>query len=182
WTVRNFADVRGAMLRGGATAHATIAESGISDESLWVEFARSMAGITGAVASVAAAAIQQGGAARTVLDISAGHGLFGIEMAKLNPEAQVAGCDSPAVLEVAKENAARAGVGERYHLIPGSAFEVTFGAGYDLVMVPNFLHHFDFDTNVELLKKVRASLVTDGRVAIVDFIPNEDRISPPAAA
>jgi len=182
WTVRNFAEVRGAMLRGGATEHGTIAENAINDESLWVEFARSMAGITGAVAGVAAAAIQQSGPAKAVLDISAGHGLFGINVARLNPDARVVGCDSPAVLAVAKENADLAGVGERYHLLPGSAFEVNFGTGYDLVMMPNFLHHFDFDTNVELLKKVRAALVADGRVAIVEFIPNEDRVSPPAAA
>jgi 2-polyprenyl-3-methyl-5-hydroxy-6-metoxy-1,4-benzoquinol methylase len=182
WTVRNFADVRGAMLRGGATGDDSTAETAIVNESLWVEFARSMTGITGAIAAVAAAAIQESGAASTVLDISAGHGLFGIEVAKRNPNAQVAGCDSPAVLEVARENAERMGVGDRYHLIPGSAFEVAFGSGYDLVLLPNFLHHYDFDTNVELLRKVRAALVADGRVAIVDFIPNEDRVSPHAAA
>jgi len=182
WTVRNFADVRGAMLRGGATQLGSIAEGGISDESLWVEFARSMTGITGAIAGVAARAVQQSGAASIVLDISAGHGLFGIEVAKLNPAAQVAGCDSPAVLQVARENADRAGVGERYHLLPGSAFEVNFGSGYDLVLVPNFLHHFDFEKNVQLLQKVRGALVADGRIAIVEFIPNEDRVSPPAAA
>jgi hypothetical protein len=62
------------------------------------------------------------------------------------------------------------------------AFDVDLGSGYDLVMAPNFLHHFDFDTNVTLLKKVREALAPGGRVAVVEFIPNEDRVSPPAAA
>jgi SAM-dependent methyltransferase len=86
------------------------------------------------------------------------------------------------VLELSTEHARQAGVGERYHTIPGSAFDVDFGTGYDLILLPNFLHHFDHATNVKLLKKVRAALKPGGRVATVEFVPNEDRISPPMAA
>ena len=40
-----------------------------------------------------------------VLDIAAGHGVFGIAIAKHNGNAQVVAVDWPQVLEVAKENA-----------------------------------------------------------------------------
>jgi len=50
-------------------------------------------------------------------------------------------CGLKPVLEVAKENAAKAGVGDRYSTIAGSAFDVDFGSDYDVVLVPNFLHH-----------------------------------------
>ena len=43
---------------------------------------------------------------------------------------------------------------------------------YDLVLLPNFLHHFDDKTCVGFLKKVKQSLSATGKV------PNEDRISP----
>jgi ubiquinone/menaquinone biosynthesis C-methylase UbiE len=113
-----------------------------------------------------------------ILDIAAGHGLFGLAFAKRNPQAEVVALDWPAVLEVAKENAAAAGVSDRYSTIPGSAFEVDMGSGYDLVLVTNFLHHFDPPTCELLLKKVRASLNDGGRVITLEFVPNDDRITP----
>jgi ubiquinone/menaquinone biosynthesis C-methylase UbiE len=103
-------------------------------------------------------------------------------VAKENPNAQVYAADWKNVLEVAKQNADAMGVGDRYHLIPGSAFETDFGSDYDLVLVPNFLHHFDTATNTKLLKKVRSALQPGGRAAILEFMPNDDRVSPPTAA
>ena len=35
---------------------------------------------------------------------------------------------------------------DRYHLLAGSAFETDLGSGYDLVLIANFLHHFDSPT------------------------------------
>jgi SAM-dependent methyltransferase len=67
-------------------------------------------------------------------------------------------------------------------MLPGSAFDVEFGAPYDVVLLTNFLHHFDKPTNVGLLKKVRAALKPGGRVATLEFVPNEDRVSPPMSA
>jgi 2-polyprenyl-3-methyl-5-hydroxy-6-metoxy-1,4-benzoquinol methylase len=94
----------------------------------------------------------------------------------------VTALDWPGVLAVAKENAARAGVTDRYTLRPGDAFAVDWGGQYDVVLLTNFLHHFDPPTCVGLLKKVRAALRPGGRAATLEFVPNEDRISPPMAA
>ncbi len=117
-----------------------------------------------------------------VLDIAAGHGLFGIEIARQNAEARVTGLDWAPVLRVALDNARKAGVQERYDMLPGSAFEVDFGGPYDAVLLTNFLHHFDRPTCVSLMKKVRAALKPGGRAATLEFVPNEDRVSPPAPA
>jgi 2-polyprenyl-3-methyl-5-hydroxy-6-metoxy-1,4-benzoquinol methylase len=117
-----------------------------------------------------------------VLDVAAGHGMFGITLAQQNPNLEVTALDWSNVLEVAKENAQRAGVIDRYSLLPGSAFDVDFGSGYDLVLITNFLHHFDPQTCERFLKKAHAALAEDGRAVTLDFIPNEDRVSPPAAA
>jgi hypothetical protein len=74
------------------------------------------------------------------------------------------------------------GVADRSQFVPGSFFDVRLDTGFDLVLLPNFLHHFDYPTNVTLLKKVRVALSPEGRVAVIEFVPNEDRVSPPDGA
>jgi hypothetical protein len=59
---------------------------------------------------------------------------------------------------------------------------VDIGSGYDLVLIPNFLHHFDVQTNEKLLRKLYAALLPGGRVATLEFVPNDDRVSPPMPA
>jgi ubiquinone/menaquinone biosynthesis C-methylase UbiE len=117
-----------------------------------------------------------------VLDLAAGHGLYGIAVARQNPNCEVWAVDWPNVLQVAQENAATAGVTDRVHVLPGNAFDVDYGTGFDLVLMPNFLSHFDPPTCEKLLRKVHAALKTDGRAVILQMIPNEDRVSPPRPA
>src|SRR5206468_379909 len=74
------------------------------------------------------------------------------------------------------------GVGARVQLRPGDAFTTDFGTGWDLVLLTNFLHHFDPPTCERLLAKTRAALAPGGRAVAVEFVPDEDRISPPEAA
>jgi SAM-dependent methyltransferase len=153
------------------------------ENPIWVEFAQSMGPMMAPMAGPLGTIVLAGRSGpMRVLDIAAGHGLFGIEIAKQNPQAHVTGLDWAPVLRVALENARRAGVHERYDMLPGSAFEVEFGGPYDAVLLTNFLHHFDPGTCVQLLKKVRRSLKPGGCVATLEFVPNEDRVSPPMPA
>jgi SAM-dependent methyltransferase len=168
-----------AVRRGGTALGAGTLEPENPD---WVRFARGMTPLAYKPAELAATELRKGGEAHKVLDISASHGMYGILVAKVNPTAQIYASDWKNVLEVAQKNAEAAGVADRYHLLPGSAFETDFGADYDLILVPNFLHHFDAATSTALMRKVYAALKPGGRAAIVDFVPNADRISPPTAA
>ncbi len=154
-----------------------------AENPVWVNFARGMAPLM-ALASQLLAKLVDPNADRKlkVLDIAAGHGLFGIAFATNNPQAEITALDWKAVLEVAKENAQKAGIADRYQTIEGSAFEVEFGSGYDLVLLTNFLHHFDPPTCETLLRKVRAALADGGRAVTLEFVPNEDRVTPPESA
>src|SRR5450432_1194784 len=58
------------------------------------------------------------------------------------------------------------GLADRFSKIAGDAFEVDLGSGYDVVLIPNFLHHFNKQDCVRFLKKVHAVLRDGGRVAI----------------
>ena len=153
------------------------------ENPIWVQFAETMAPMMAPMAGPLGAVVLEGheGPMR-VLDIAAGHGLFGIEVAKQNKQAHVTGLDWAPVLRVALKNAEKAGVQDRYDMLPGSAFEVEFGGPYDAVLLTNFLHHFDKATCVGLLKKVHKVLKPGGRAATLEFVPNEDRVSPPMAA
>ena len=81
-----------------------------------------------------------------------------------------------------RENAKAAHLSDRFSIIIGNAFEVELGENYDVVLVPNFLHHFDPPTCVKFLKKVHRALRPGGSAAIVEFVPNPDRVTPPDAA
>jgi hypothetical protein len=153
------------------------------ENPVWVEFAHSMAPMMGPMAGPLGAIVleERSGPVR-VLDIAAGHGLFGIEVAKQNPEVRIVALDWVPVLEVARENARKAGVASRYETLPGSVFDVEYGGPYDVILLTNFLHHFDPPTRVGLLKKVRAALKPGGLAATLEFVPNEDRVSPPMSA
>ena len=177
--MQGFSEMAAAVRKGGTVVGSTVAP----DNPIWVKFARGMAGLMMPAAQMMAGLLDpEHDEPLRVLDIAAGHGRFGITLAERNPQTEVTALDWAAVLEVAKENAAQAGVSERYHTIAGSAFEVDFGTGYDIVLLTNFLHHFDPPTNETLLRKVRAALKDGGRVATLEFVPNADRISPPPAA
>ncbi len=175
-----FGTVADCVRRGG-----TVMEregSVVADNPLWVKFARAMGPMMARPAELMAEFAAPATGPLKVLDIAAGHGLFGIAVAKRNPEAEIHALDWPGVLEVARSHAEVAGVGARHHLLPGSAFVRPFGGGYDLALITNFLHHFDRPTCEDLLRKVREALKENGRVAILDFVPNDDRVTPPVAS
>jgi SAM-dependent methyltransferase len=170
------------IIRSG---HTTLpGEGSVEPENpVWVQFAQSMAPMMAPMTAPLGCIVLEGlGGPVRVLDIAAGHGLFGIEIAKQNPKAQIVALDWAPVLEVAKTNAQKAGVADRYSTLAGSAFEADFQGPYDIVLLTNFLHHFDRATCVQLLQKVHAALKPGGRAAALEFVPSEDRISPPFPA
>ena len=175
-----FSHLTEAVRRGGMAQQNDTVEG---ENPVWVKFARAMAPLMFPLSQQMAQLLNGPSTAKIkVLDIAAGHGLYGIAIAKANPNAQIVALDWPSVVAVAKENAAHMGVGDRFQTIGGSAFEVDLGRDYDLVLLPNFLHHFDVPTCEKLLKRVYAASAPGGRAAALEFIPNEDRVSPPPSA
>jgi len=56
--------------------------------------------------------------------------------------------------------------------------ETDFGNPHDITLLANILHHFDSNTCIKLLTKIYANLHPNGRVAILEFIPHSDRVTP----
>ena len=158
--------------RGGSNGLAHV----LPDNPVWVRFAKAMMPFAAATAKRVVAYISTfPDPPYTVLDIAAGHGLYGIEVAKAFPDALVTAVDWAEVLTVARANAEAAGVADRFRMAAGNALDLDWGGDFDLILLPNFLHHFDFNTCASLLRKVKSNLAAGGQALSVDFVPNEDR-------
>jgi ubiquinone/menaquinone biosynthesis C-methylase UbiE len=178
---RDFDALTDSVRKGGASV--AQGDNTKPNDEEWVTFARTMAPLTTVSAAfIADLAGAKEGKPCKVLDIAAGHGMFGITIAKQNPNAQITAVDWAPVLAVAKENVATAGVADRVSFRAGSAFEAELGDGYDIVLLTNIFHHFDMPTCEKLMSRVHAALKPGGKAITLEFVPNEDRVTPPMAA
>jgi SAM-dependent methyltransferase len=176
-----FADLADTVRRGGAPP-------GQSDQMtpshpVWVDFARAMGAMraqhAARLAELLAAADRP---ALRILDVACGHAQYGIALARRHAGAEVTGLDWPNVLAVAEENAVAAGIGQRFRRLPGDAGTVAFGDGYDVILLTHFLNMLGTAEVDRLLARTHAALAPGGRAVIVDYMPGEDRVSPPYAA
>jgi ubiquinone/menaquinone biosynthesis C-methylase UbiE len=153
------------------------------EHPVWKDFARSMVPLMIPPAEGIAGLVKASqGRPMKVLDLAAGHGIFGITIARHNPNAHIHALDWAPVLEIAREHATTSGVSDRWHPIEGSAFEVEFGTDYDVVLITNFHHHFAPSTIETLMRKVHGALKPEGLAVTLEFVPNDDRVSPPDSA
>jgi hypothetical protein len=89
----NFENLTEAVRRGGVPPSA---DNSVSDNNrVWVEFARSMGPMMMPAAEAIADLVDGSSGSLSVLDIAAGHGLFGIAIAQRNPHAEITAVDWP---------------------------------------------------------------------------------------
>ena len=175
-----FADFTNAVKNGG---HVLTEKGNTETEAeAWVDFAHSMGALQRPVAAELAAMIERKTTESIqILDVAAGHGVYGITIAQKFPKATVTALDWEPVLAVARENAANAGVLGRFRTIGGDAFRVRLGGPYDVVLLPNFLHHFSAKQCTVFLKRIATVLKDDGVVLTFEHMPEDDRTSPAPA-
>jgi 2-polyprenyl-3-methyl-5-hydroxy-6-metoxy-1,4-benzoquinol methylase len=177
--LRDFDELESRVRAGGAPADPA---NYSGTEELWVSYARHMA--RNMVPKAEAAAAHVLGMLRPVppeplkvLDLAAGHGHFGLQYARQYPHTHVVAQDAPTVLAVATENARAMGI-DHFSTIPGSVFDADLGSGYDVVVLANLLHFYGEAENIALLTKARQALKPGGIAVIVEFAPDDDRITP----
>lgn len=109
--------------------------------------------------------LQAGGSA---IDIGCGTGVIPVLMAQAYPEAHIAGLDFDArSIEIARENARRAGVAERVTLFLSSATELQRPAqGYDFISTFDCIH--DMGDPGGVLRRIRDALAPDGTYLMVE--------------
>jgi 2-polyprenyl-3-methyl-5-hydroxy-6-metoxy-1,4-benzoquinol methylase len=110
------------------------------------------------------------GASRRLLDVGGGHGTFSFAFCHHFPGVQATILDSHAGLELARQQAAEEELGDRIRFIQGDLWQVEWGQAYDTILLFNLMHHYDIETNIQLLRKTAAALKPGGTVAILDQI------------
>lgn len=123
--------------------------------------------------------ISRASAPVNVLDIAAGSGVWGIALARQSPHVNITAVDWPLVLKTTQRMANRHGVGKRLARIPGDLLKVNYGNGHHIATLGHILHSEGAERSRQLLKKVFKALSPGGKIAIMEFVVNNDRTGPP---
>ncbi len=119
--------------------------------------------------------------ALSVLDIGAGSGVWGIALAQQSPQVKIRAVDWPQVLPVTERVAKKHGVQDRLNTAPGDLLAADFGTGHQVATIGHILHSEGVERSRQLLKKTFDALAPGGTVAIMEFLPNDERTGPPIA-
>lgn len=101
-----------------------------------------------------------------LLDLGGGAGSYSILLAREHPELRPVVFDLPAVVEIAREVIAGAGLSDRITVQGGDYLTDDVGQGYDVVLLSNMLHQEDSETCRALLRKSHDALVEGGRLIV----------------
>jgi predicted O-methyltransferase YrrM len=122
-----------------------------------------------------------GGVAR-VLDVGGGSGAFAMAFAAKQPGLVAVVFDLPNVLPLTREYIAEAGLTSRVTTAVGDYLDDALPHGFDLVFLSAVIHSNSAAQNSALLRSCAAALNPGGRVAVVDWVMDEDRVAPAAGA
>ncbi len=148
-----------------------ISESGIIDDRKLAEYYNIMAKRYMSIPCkrVLKRVLAQGIDRGTILDVGTGPGIFPIFLSKALPGIQIKGIDlSPVMIEIAKRNALKEGLGQRTEFLIGSAYSLPCeDRSVDMVLCINTLHHLD--QPIQFFNEVARVLKVGGGFVIVDF-------------
>lgn len=109
--------------------------------------------------------------AREMLDIGGSHGYFSVVTCRRHPDLHATVLDLPQAVEYAAPLLAREGMGDRVVLRAGDALADDLGEGaYDLILAFSLVHHFDDETNRDLVARAARALRPGGYLVIGDAL------------
>ena len=115
----------------------------------------------------------------SVLDLAAGSGVWGIGLAHAAPQVHISAVDWPGVLDTTRRVAQQHKVADRLTTIPGDLMEADFGDGHQVAALGHILHSEGVERSQQLLQKTFHALAPGGVIAIMEFLPNDERTGPP---
>lgn len=112
-------------------------------------------------------------AAKLLLDVGGGTGLYSIACLQRFPQVRALVWDRPEVLKIAAEMSAQYGVSQRLTLVPGDMFVDPVPAGADTILLSNILHDWDVPECQTLVHRCAKALPAGGRLLIHDVFLND---------
>lgn len=122
------------------------------------------------------------GEARNLIDVGGASGTYTIAFLSAAPKMKATLFDRPAVIPIARERLAEAGMADRVRFVAGDFYADELPGGHDLAMLSAIIHQNNASQNVELFRKVLYAMVSGGRLIIRDHVMEPNRIAPKEGA
>lgn len=113
------------------------------------------------------------GAARCLLDVGGGSGLYAIAFVRAHANLRAVVWDRAEVLKVAREMVERHGASQRVSLAAGDMFTSPIPSGCDLMLLSNILHDWDVPDCQKLIGRCAEALPPGGKLLIHDVFLND---------
>lgn len=163
-----------AVRGGGAPAAGPIDDRG---EEWLTAFIEAMHTRAAATAADLIALIDLEGVDR-VLDVGGGSGVYSMAFTRARHGLSATVFDLPNVVLLTQQYVRREGLADRIETAVGDYTADPLPGGYDLVFLSAIVHSNSPAQNADLLAQCAAALRPGGRVAVVDFIMDDDRVAP----
>jgi 2-polyprenyl-3-methyl-5-hydroxy-6-metoxy-1,4-benzoquinol methylase len=151
-----------AVRRGrGIDFHSTL-----KDSEAWGNYQRGMLELARLEAAVVARKVPVPSGARSLLDVAGSHGLFGAAICRRHPPLRSMVLELPEALTGARSLAASERIDDIVEHRAGSLLDGDWGAGHDVVLLFNILHHFLPEQIEGILRKAASALQPKGVVAV----------------
>jgi predicted O-methyltransferase YrrM len=122
------------------------------------------------------------GMAKTLIDVGGASGTYTIAFLSAAPNMKATLFDRPAVIPIARERMAEAGMADRVRFVAGDFYADELPGGHDLAMLSAIIHQNNAAQNVGLFRKVLHAMVSGGRLIIRDHVMEPNRIAPKEGA
>jgi ubiquinone/menaquinone biosynthesis C-methylase UbiE len=112
--------------------------------------------------------------------VACGSGVWGIAVAEADPTARVTMQDFPGVLNHTRKYVQRHKVADRCDYLAGDLKKADFGSErYDVALLGNIVHSEGEASSRDLFRRLHRALRPQGRLVVIDMVPNDERTGPP---
>lgn len=168
-------------IRRGAPARAAYERFTERPDAL-AEFQAGMKAIARMTAAQVVAKVKLPPAARQLIDVGGGHGLYSIAFCRRHMQLSATIFDLAPALAIARSSVAGADLNGRITVQEGDFWTDALGAGYDVALVFNIVHSHQPEQNVELLRRTARALNPGGLIVILDQFADAHPRGPTARA
>ncbi len=118
----------------------------------------------------------------SVLDLACGSGVWGITLAQASPQVRVTAVDWEGVLPLARANAERLGLADRFSWVAADLLEAPLGSGHRIATLGHIVHSEGEERSRALFPRLFGALAPGGTLAIAEWLRNDEHTGSAAAA
>ena len=139
----------------------------------WTAYQRGMRSMAGTAAWEVARRTPVPPRAKDMLDIGGAHGYYSVALCRRHAGLRSVILDLPEAIAEAQHLLAKEQMGGRVVHRPGNVLTDELGeAQYDIVLIASLVHHFDENTNRDLMQRIARALRPGGVLVVQEFMRN----------